>query len=282
MIGKLIRMIIEIIKGIRSFIFIMVFLIFGFALICFVWNHQYTFGQNLFVIYNLLFANADPAQFSRPEILYYVIITSVLSILLLNVLIAIMGDTYQKVLTHRVLAEGQEKVSLILEATYFVRAFRKLFGKKNKLRKALKKKSQKAFKRLSRLDSQMLIDEEEERQFEKHSSKEFLYFAQIVDRKSQYLVDFFDWDSEVKSTNRNAILPSEEEALHTVSSKPQFSEFKSILEQQDQRIKELERVVKSGFDELEKKLQVKMEEILTAVLEETVQLRASRVVKCII
>jgi len=268
---KLIRMIIEIFKGIKSFLFIMVFLIFGFALIFYLFNYEMSFSANLFIIYNLLFANSDPSAYSRPLLIYYVIFTIILSIVLLNMLIAIMGDVYQRVLAQRILAEGREKVSLILEATLFIRAFQRMYRRKEKVANLLKKKTKNVYKRLSRLDSQMLVDVEEEEKFEKDASKGFLYFAQKVNRKNQYLTNLFDWDVKMKRTNRqvhgNAILTSEQEAFETVSLNSQIAELKSTLEQQDDRIKELEKCVKNNFEDLEKKLKVKMEEILTAVLE---------------
>jgi len=130
---QLIRMITEIVKDMRSFVMMLGLIIFGFSIIF----HQFEEGDisykdQLLNSYVFLYASFSTARFNDSQIVYFVIITMILSVVLLNMLIAIMGNTFGEVQSKSLLTDSQEKSSLILESIAVRRALRTTCCKRKK------------------------------------------------------------------------------------------------------------------------------------------------------
>ena len=107
-------MITEVLKDMTSFLMVLVFLTIGFAFIFLQLRPDSTFGSELFKTYNLIYANYEESPVGS-EIVYYVIFTVFVSVTLLNMLIAIMNETYEKVQDTRFYYENKTKINLIIE-----------------------------------------------------------------------------------------------------------------------------------------------------------------------
>lgn len=249
----------------RSFILILIFLVFGFALIFNQFDRTQTFGDHLLDIYIMIYANSDPTEFTPAQVAYYVIFTAILAIILLNMLIAIMTDTYDKVLEKSILAEGREKVSLILEATVLMRSLKKMCKKRQRMKKQLKNKTKQARKKLRR-SSEIMDGELEPENEDKVSNKGYLFYVRKVEKDFDYISNFYElgWDfkkgRKIGAITNNA-LTNERDLSEFAILRAQNNEIRMMLETKEARLNEMEKLVKTNFDELEKRLKVRMDEI---------------------
>ena len=133
----------KIFLAMRSFILILIFLVFGFSLVFNQFDIEPFFGGHLLSSYSMIYADSDPSELSTSQVFYYVIFTILLAVILLNILVAIMTDPYGKSLDKSVLAKGREKVSLILEATVLMRAFKRICKRRQNMKKQLKEAKKK-------------------------------------------------------------------------------------------------------------------------------------------
>ena len=124
-------MIYEIAKDMRSFVVVLFLIIFGFSLIFKEFNREESYSDHLFDVYLLLYAQMNTADFSLSEKFFLVLVTFILSVMLLNLLIAIMADSFSRVEKRTVLTDSKEKILLIIEALTMKRA---LFGNRAKKR----------------------------------------------------------------------------------------------------------------------------------------------------
>lgn len=110
-------MIAEIAKDMRSFLLIVLFTIIGFSLIFYQFaSSTDDFGQFMLEQYLYLYGNQpDTNDFDTSQIIFFIIITLFLALILTNMLIALMSDTYNRVDGSSMMADNLEKISLILE-----------------------------------------------------------------------------------------------------------------------------------------------------------------------
>lgn len=92
-------MTIEIIWDMRSFALMLLFIFFSFAIIFMIFDQEgtATFGQQLLLAYNYLFANYESEGFSASLYVFFIVFTILLAVVLINMLIAIMEDSYSRV-----------------------------------------------------------------------------------------------------------------------------------------------------------------------------------------
>lgn len=116
----LIEIITSTIKGTRGFMVILGFITLGFSLIFmeFYRYRQYQekgYALHLYETYKLLYADADDSSYSLSEKLLLSLILFLFNILLLNMLISIMGNVFQKVQDQYVMIDSLTRLELILE-----------------------------------------------------------------------------------------------------------------------------------------------------------------------
>ena len=128
-------MIVEIIKDLQSFFLVLIFLIFGFSLIFTQFIETQPYNTILLNTYILMFGQPDPAQLSPESVLFFIIITVMLAVILLNMIIAVMNNTFNNVEQSRVTFETKEKASLIREGIVTKRRIRGIFCPKRLRRK---------------------------------------------------------------------------------------------------------------------------------------------------
>jgi len=120
-------MVFEIIKAMRSFLVILLLVILGFSLIFKEFDREIEYGDSLFNVYLLLYGQVEADDLSVSEKLFLALITFALSVLLLNLLIAIMTSAYDKIEKKTILTDSKQKIVLIMEALTMKKA---LFGKR--------------------------------------------------------------------------------------------------------------------------------------------------------
>lgn len=125
--GKLTGMIREVLLDMRSFLFVLIFLSIGFGFIFFQLRPTSTFGAELLNTYNLIYTNYDDGP-EGPEIPYFVIFTVLVSVVLLNLLIAIMNETYNRVQEMKNYYDTKTRVILTIEAITAKRFILKIFS----------------------------------------------------------------------------------------------------------------------------------------------------------
>ncbi len=108
-------MIIEIFKGATSFTLVLVFIIFGLSLIFKQFDSETPYNIHLLNSYMLLFSNFDLEEISTGTMFYLLITIAVVCIVLLNMLIAIMGNTFGEVEERSTLVDSKEVLELITE-----------------------------------------------------------------------------------------------------------------------------------------------------------------------
>jgi hypothetical protein len=150
-----------------GFLLVILLVSFGFAISFLELDRSKGFVNELLNVYSLSYGSFNFGDYdSTSQVVSCVIFTYLLSVVLFNLLIAIMGDTYAKVQAKHSLTEAIEKLSLILEAIIVKRPFLGLFkpGKKSK-----KFKGEKSFLYCAEIVEEEIDndDEEEESQGEK-------------------------------------------------------------------------------------------------------------------
>ena len=82
------------------------------------------FGTELYNTYNLYFGNVNDT-YTAPQMIYFLIFTVFVSIVMLNMLIAIINETFGRISDNQAYYESEAKISLIIEAIMMKRFIRK-------------------------------------------------------------------------------------------------------------------------------------------------------------
>lgn len=128
---KLIQMIIQIIIDIKSFAFILALVVFGLSLIFSQFDRETTYPTHLFNSYRLLYSDFDLDNFSSPAmIFYFVIVIAFVAIVLLNMLITIMGQTFGAMEEKSVLVTSLDLLQLIKECRLMSRILSSMQSRK--------------------------------------------------------------------------------------------------------------------------------------------------------
>jgi len=129
---KLIRIVIEIIKDMVSFIAILIFIIFALSLILLEFDRETEFKDHLLTGYGFIYGDYQTEEVSSSEIAIMVFVAFLVSVVLLNLLIAIMGDSYSKVDEKSTLIDSLERLDMIIEVIVMKRIFTQREIKKEK------------------------------------------------------------------------------------------------------------------------------------------------------
>jgi len=130
---NLIQVILTIAKDMLSFIVIIGMIIFGFSIIFLVFERENEYGIYLYNTYSILYGPLDiddDAQFSVSKKLIMVVIAFLLNVLLLNLLISIMGDSYDKILEKRVKTDALTRLEMMSEAMTYMKVFKRNYKTK--------------------------------------------------------------------------------------------------------------------------------------------------------
>jgi len=127
---NLVRLITQTVADMRSFVLILGFIIIGFSFI-FVQFHEKdsdeTVGGTMLYTYSILYGNYDFEDMKFPELLFLMLVAFALSVVLMNMLVSIMGDTFSNVKNRLKFTDSQAKLEMISEAIQVKRIFIK-FG----------------------------------------------------------------------------------------------------------------------------------------------------------
>ena len=111
-----INLLFEVIKSMSSFFIIFFYSIVGFGLVFFVLGDSSTYFDYLTSTYTLNFGNMDTNNYNKLEWLFFLLVTIFNPIIMLNLLISIMSETYDRVKSNFDTADLIELCHLIKEA----------------------------------------------------------------------------------------------------------------------------------------------------------------------
>jgi len=121
----LIRMILEILRDMISFMTVILVYILSFSLVMYHsrngqaaednTENEQNFGSVLLEMYTLIYGGWDDTNYSGTTMPFFILVTFLQALVLLNLIIAIMGDTYDRVLENLPTVDARERLSLIYE-----------------------------------------------------------------------------------------------------------------------------------------------------------------------
>ena len=124
--GNLIEIIVAIIRDMLGFTIVLIFIFIGFALISVEFDEAATpYGDQLYSTFKILFASYDDSQYNVSQKLFTSLIVFLLNVVLLNLLISIMGSSYEKVQEKITSTDSLTRLDMILEAMIYMRAVKK-------------------------------------------------------------------------------------------------------------------------------------------------------------
>jgi len=121
-IGNLIQVVITITKDMSSFVIVIALIIIAFSLIFLVFNREAGYGDYLYEAYNVLYGPMDIDEGSPwplSQKLLMAVLAFFLNVVLLNLLISIMGDSYSQVLAMRDRTDSLTRLEMISEAAVY-------------------------------------------------------------------------------------------------------------------------------------------------------------------
>ena len=110
---------------------ILVLSLFGFALIFFQYAHSSNdyFGQYLVIAHNYIYSDfPDLTTFSTNQAIFFVFNTTFVTLILTNMVISLMTDTYYRHSSLSLEKDNQEKLSLMLKIAVLKKQVLRLFG----------------------------------------------------------------------------------------------------------------------------------------------------------
>lgn len=117
-------MIVHVTISIWSFLVVIFLLIVGFAVIFYQYTEDTNYLNQLLFLHNMVYGDFDIEHFGPVQMVFFAIIALITCVVLLNLLISIMGDTYSRVLENKVPSDGLEKIEIILEVVQVNRNLR--------------------------------------------------------------------------------------------------------------------------------------------------------------
>ncbi len=116
-----------------GFIVIIALIITGFSLIFLVFDRKAEYGFYLYEAYNVLYGPvSDDSSFGFSEKLLASGVLFFLNVVLLNLLISIMGDSYDRVLEKRDRTDALTRLEMIQEGVTYMKLFKKKRGSNKK------------------------------------------------------------------------------------------------------------------------------------------------------
>jgi len=114
----------------RHFLFLLFVAIMGFSLCFYQFDDPVdtSYSARLLLVYNLLYAQFADSDYNSSQIFYLVVTTVILTVILLNLLIAIMGNVYKKFLLMSIMSDSKERLLLTIETITVKRMFQRLWN----------------------------------------------------------------------------------------------------------------------------------------------------------
>ena len=104
-----------------AFGLIVLMIILGFAMVFLVFEREGTYLDYFYGSYTLLYGNYDDSTYNPSQKILLSIVLVLLPTVLLNLLVSIMGDSYEKVQEKRASTNALPKIEIVLEALVLMR-----------------------------------------------------------------------------------------------------------------------------------------------------------------
>jgi len=121
----LIQVIVTVIQEMWSFITIIILIIFGFSFIFLVFGRGTVFKFELYDAYGSLYGPSGDDHLTGSQKFFRALIAFLLNVILLNLLVSIMGTSYDKVLGKRYTTDSKTRLDLISDAITLLRFMRR-------------------------------------------------------------------------------------------------------------------------------------------------------------
>jgi len=118
---NLIQLILVVLKDMWAFGLIVLMIILGFAMVFLVFEREGTYLDYFYGSYTLLYGNYDDSTYNPSQKVLLSIVLVLLPTVLLNLLVSIMGDSYEKVQEKRATIDSLTKMEIVLEAMVLMR-----------------------------------------------------------------------------------------------------------------------------------------------------------------
>jgi len=153
-----------------------------------------SYSARLLLVYNLLYAQFANDDYNSSQIFYLVVTTVILTVILLNLLIAIMSNVYKKVLLMSIMSDSKERLLLTVETITVKRMIQRIWNSFKKF--SLRRRGPQLYKEVKEPQKSYLFFVEdakieiEEENRTKEWERRFKLVREIV-------------DSEMNSNNEN-------------------------------------------------------------------------------
>lgn len=117
-----------------SFTFVSTIIIICFALIFKLYNDQESFGVVLILTYRAVFGDFNTDDYGVIEYIMFVLHSILVGVTMLQLLIAIMEDSFEKILDTAISADNSEKLAMILETLQELRTLRRICWRRKERR----------------------------------------------------------------------------------------------------------------------------------------------------
>lgn len=115
----------SIVHDIAGFILFVVFIIVGFSLVSLQFDRENNYSDHLYTTYEMLFAIYDDNGESDSQKIVAAMVLFLFNVVFLNLLISIMGDSYDKVQERRLLTDSMTRLEMLLENMTYDQIFLK-------------------------------------------------------------------------------------------------------------------------------------------------------------
>lgn len=125
----LINLIFEVFNDIPSFLIVFFYTILAFSFIFYALDSSGDYYSTFVITYSTTLGNSDTSNYDKLQWLFYLFITLFNFIIMLNLLISILSDTYARVNEMQMIADGKELASMVMEVEMMM-FWRKTLNKK--------------------------------------------------------------------------------------------------------------------------------------------------------
>lgn len=120
------------IKNMWAFITIIASIILGFSLMFYIFNREQNFADALINTYYMLYGNVTFPSLDVSQSILAVTVTFMLGVFFLNMLVAILNDSFADTQKLRVLNDAQERLDIMLESVNVRKLFKRCRTRKDK------------------------------------------------------------------------------------------------------------------------------------------------------
>lgn len=122
-VGNLIQVFVSVLKDMTAFIMILVLIILGFTLVFLQLDRDVEYGSVLYGTYGVMYGNYDDGEYSPTQKLFLAFILFLLNVVLLNMLISIMGDSFDRTQENKAMSNSLTRIEMMQDVMVIAQLF---------------------------------------------------------------------------------------------------------------------------------------------------------------